>query len=142
MANFIYRGHGAWIRDILCKQGMIPTEAESLVKNTTISSKVLMKILNRTIDWVTQVRDQDQKNKTIYLDNNSDISIPGLKIRPSSKSLANLLYRSDPKPRDVLHSGSLRRRRAPIRYDPRARRVPKRCGELCHQGRTKTSGEG
>lgn len=58
-----HRTYSSWIRDILCKQGMIPVEAENLIKSTALGSKTGLKILNKSIDWVVAASESEPGSK-------------------------------------------------------------------------------
>jgi E3 ubiquitin-protein ligase UBR4 len=47
-----HRVYSSWIRDVLCKQGLVAAQAEDLAKSVTLSPRILMNILNKSIDWI------------------------------------------------------------------------------------------
>jgi len=47
-----HRIYSSWIRDVLCKQGLVSTQAEELAKAVILSPKITMKILSKSIDWI------------------------------------------------------------------------------------------
>lgn len=62
-----HRIYSSWIRDILCKQGLTPGEAEALVKASSLNAKTIMKILTKAIDWIMVASQEAPSLKTCSL---------------------------------------------------------------------------